>query len=77
MGVVPQMGQSARLMETNEEFKSLAEQHSSYDRRLEELSARRYPSQDEQMEEMRLKKLKLQLKDRMHQILREAEQQAG
>ncbi len=77
MGVVPQMGQSARLMETNEEFKSLAEQHSSYDRRLEELSARRYPSQDEQMEEMRLKKLKLQLKDRMHQILRESEQQAG
>ena len=77
MGVVPQMGQSARLMETNEEFKSLAEQHSSYDRRLEELSARRYPSQDEQMEEMRLKKLKLQLKDRMHQMLRESEQQAG
>ena len=77
MGVVPQTGQSARLMETNEEFKSLAEQHSSYDRRLEELSARRYLSQDEQMEEMRLKKLKLQLKDRMHQILRESEQQAG
>ena len=76
MGVVPQTDQSARLMETNEEFKSLAEQHSSYDRRLEELSARRYLSQDEQMEEMRLKKLKLQLKDRMHQILRESEQQA-
>ena len=77
MGGVPQTDLSAHLMETNEEFKSLAEQHSSYDRRLEEINARPYPSQDEQIEELRLKKLKLQTKDRMHQILRELDQQAS
>ena len=77
MGGVPQTDQTAHLMETNEEFKNLVEQHSGYDRRLEEINGSRYPSQDEQIEEMELKKRKLQTKDRMHQILREAEQQAS
>ena len=68
---------SARLMESNEEFRTLARQHSNYERRLEELSARRFPSTDEQVEEQRLKKLKLQLKDRMHAILREYQARAS
>lgn len=66
---------SAHLMETNEEYRQLAAQHSAYDRRLEELSTRKYPSQEEQLEEMRLKKLKLHLKDRMYGILRQHEKQ--
>lgn len=77
MGSVPQTDQTAHLIETNEEFKTLSEQHSSYDCRLEELNARPYPSPDEQIEELRLKKLKLQTKDRMYEILRESERQAG
>ena len=77
MGSIPQTDLSAHLLETNEEFRNLAHKHSSYDRRLEELSTRHFPSQEEQMEEMRLKKLKLQLKDRMHEILREFESQAS
>jgi len=68
---------SARLMESNEEYRILARKHSHYDRRLEELSARRFPSTDEQVETQRLKKLKLQLKDRMHAILREHQDRAS
>jgi uncharacterized protein YdcH (DUF465 family) len=68
---------SARLMETNEEYRTLSKQHSQYDRRLDELSSRRYLTTDEQVEEHRLKKLKLQTKDRMYEILREHETQAS
>ncbi len=56
---------SARLMATSQEFRRLAEQHANYDRRIEELASRRFPSQEEQTEEARLKKMKLHLKDQM------------
>ena len=77
METVPPEDISARLMESNEEYRTLARKHSNYDRRLEELSARRFPSTDEQVETQRLKKLKLQLKDRMHAILREHQAHAS
>ena len=59
----------ARLMETSEEFRKLAAEHTSYDRRIEELSSRRYLSEEEQLEEARLKKMKLHLKDQMEHIV--------
>lgn len=59
----------AELMETSEEFRKLKRQHADFDRRLNELSERRYPSQEEQFEEARLKKMKLYLKDQMASIL--------
>lgn len=62
---------SARLMESDDQYRALAEEHSAHNRRLEELSARRFPSNEEQTEELRLKKLKLRLKDRMQTILHE------
>ena len=58
-------------MESDDQYRALAEEHSAHDRRLEELSAHRFPSNEEQTEELRLKKLKLQLKDRMQTILHE------
>jgi len=59
----------AHLMASSDEFRELATRHSEYDRRLEQLEAMTHLSDDEQMEEVRLKKLKLHLKDQMNEIL--------
>ncbi len=62
----------AHLMENNEDFRRLAAQHSEYKQKLQELNSRHYLSQEEQVEEVRLKKMKLQLKDQMERILVES-----
>jgi hypothetical protein len=48
----------------------LSQEHSLYARRLETLVAKPYPSMADQLEEIRLKKLKLRLKDEMEQLRR-------
>ncbi len=60
----------AHLMETNEEFRRLAMAHSEYARKIEAIEALPHPSEAEQMEEAKLKKLKLHAKDLMAEILR-------
>ncbi len=77
MGSIAEGSTSARLMETNEEYRTLSEQHSQYDDRLDELGSRIHLTTEEEVEEHRLKKLKLQTKDRMYAILREHEAQAS
>ncbi|MCL6544166.1 MAG: DUF465 domain-containing protein [Bryobacteraceae bacterium] len=59
----------AHLMETNEEFRRLAQEHCEYKKKLEALSSRIYLTPEEQLEEVRLKKIKLKLKDQMEEIL--------
>ena len=59
----------AHLMATNEEFRSLAEQHSRFHKELEALTAKPYLTPDEEAEEHRLKKQKLRLKDQMNSIM--------
>jgi uncharacterized protein len=59
----------AHLMATSDEFRELVARHTDYDRRLEQLEAMSHLSDDEQMEEVRLKKLKLHLKDQMNDLL--------
>jgi uncharacterized protein YdcH (DUF465 family) len=58
------------LLETNEEYRRLASKHHELDDRLHQLTSKHYLSDAERIEEVTLKKRKLQLKDRMEEILR-------
>jgi uncharacterized protein YdcH (DUF465 family) len=59
-----------QLLQRDEEFHSLSSKHHELEGRLHELTAKPYLSQPEQLEEVTLKKRKLQIKDRMEDILR-------
>ena len=54
-----------QLLASSDEFRKLADEHSNYSQRLESLSTQKYLSEEEKVEEVRLKKLKLRLKDEM------------
>ena len=54
-----------QLMASSEEFRRLAEEHQGYAQRLESLTGKKFLSEEEKVEEVRLKKLKLRLKDEM------------
>lgn len=58
------------LLQTDVEYRELAHTHRDLDHRLHELAHKPYLSEQEQTEEVTLKKRKLQLKDRMADILR-------
>lgn len=59
-----------QLLASNDEFRQLATQHHDLDERIHDLAIRHYLSEPEQLEEVTLKKKKLQLKDQMESILR-------
>jgi uncharacterized protein YdcH (DUF465 family) len=61
----------AHLMQTNESFRNLMNQHHQYDIRVAELESKAALTAEEEIEEHRLKKLKLQLKDQMEHIVSE------
>jgi hypothetical protein len=48
----------------------LMQEHSLYARRLDTLRAKMYLTENEKMEEIRLKKMKLKLKDEMERVRR-------
>jgi uncharacterized protein YdcH (DUF465 family) len=56
---------------SDDAFQKLNHEHTQYSTRLETLSQKRYLSDDEKLEEVRLKKLKLRLKDQMASIERQ------
>lgn len=64
-----------QLLASHEEFRRLAQEHMQYAQRLDSLTQKRYLTEDEKLEEIRLKKLKLRLKDQMQSIERQFRQQ--
>jgi uncharacterized protein YdcH (DUF465 family) len=58
-----------QLMASDPEFRELAREHGRYEERLHELSSLQFPSDEEQLEEVTLKKKKLAVKDQMHEIM--------
>ena len=63
-------GLRRQLLQSDEEFRALSERHHELDIRLHQLAERSHLDDNEQVEESTLKKRKLQLKDRMEDILR-------
>ena len=57
-----------QLLASHDEFRRLAQEHYQYCQRLTTLTEKRYLSEDEKVEEVRLKKLKLRVKDQMQMI---------
>lgn len=58
------------LRQQDDEYRRLADRHHSYEERLRELRGKLFLTDDEKIEEVNLKKQKLQLKDRMEAIAR-------
>ena len=63
-----------RLARTDANYRRLESKHHEYDQRLEELRTRRFLTDEEKVEEVRLKKLKLAVKDQLEEILRRADE---
>jgi uncharacterized protein YdcH (DUF465 family) len=59
------------LLRTDDEFRRLHDEHQAAEKRLEDLYHLSLPSQDDEIEEKKIKLHKLALKDRMEQVVRE------
>jgi len=59
------------LRAESEDFRKLEEMHSSLDEKLVALSDRPSPSTDDEIEEKRLKKMKLRIKDEMYRMIQQ------
>ena len=57
------------MLETDEEFRRLHDEHQSCERRLDEIYQKSFLSQEDEFEQKRLKRHKLTLKDQMHAML--------
>ena len=60
----------AELIKTDDEFRRLHEEHQEYERRLQEINQKSLLSQEDEIEEKKIKLHKLNLKDHMESILR-------
>lgn len=59
------------LLQKNDQYRALAEQHHELDDQLHRYTDRHYLSPSEQLEEVTLKKRKLAVKDQMEALARE------
>jgi len=58
-----------QLMATNEHYQNLRKEHTRYAAELEKLTSKTYLNDQEKLEEIRLKKLKLWAKDQMELLV--------
>jgi uncharacterized protein YdcH (DUF465 family) len=66
-----------QLLTDHDQFQRLVQEHSQYSQRLESLTQKRYLTDDEKLEEVRLKKLKLRLKDQMQSLEMQVHRQSA
>lgn len=59
----------AHLMATSDEFRQLVAQHTEYKRQIEAIEALPHVTPEAEIEEHRLKKLKLHIKDQISEIM--------
>ncbi|MEO8025686.1 MAG: DUF465 domain-containing protein [Bryobacteraceae bacterium] len=59
----------AQLLATSDEFRALAAEHASLEHQIEVIEQKEHVLPDDELEESRLKKLKLRLKDQMNDML--------
>jgi uncharacterized protein YdcH (DUF465 family) len=59
------------LIKSNSVFRDLVHQHQDFESRLSELAHLTYPNDDEQLEEITLKKKKLAIKDEIYAMMQQ------
>jgi uncharacterized protein YdcH (DUF465 family) len=59
----------AHLLTTNEQYRSLAEQHAHLKHQIEAIESKPHVTGEDELEEQRLKKQKLSLKDQMNGLM--------
>jgi len=64
------------LLQTDDEYRQLAARHKELEQRLAELASKAHLSEPEHIEQVTIKKRKLQLKDRMEDIVRRSSREA-
>jgi uncharacterized protein YdcH (DUF465 family) len=62
-----------KLLQENEDFSKLYEEHLKYERQLEELDKVRYLTPEQEMQRKTIQKLKLSGKDRMARMMESPE----
>jgi uncharacterized protein YdcH (DUF465 family) len=60
-----------QLMANDPEYQRLRQEHARYEAQLEQLTSKPYLNEVEQLDEIRLKKLKLRAKDQMEMLVRQ------
>ena len=66
----------ASVHKENDEFRRVEEKHQQYEEELEAIADLAFLSPEKQLKKQELKKRKLQIKDQMHQIILDHQEQA-
>ncbi|MGH9392345.1 MAG: DUF465 domain-containing protein [Vicinamibacteria bacterium] len=74
---MPSAQLDSSLRQQDEEYRRLAEKHQSFEARLKELQTKLFLEEEEKLEEVTIKKQKLQVKDRMELIARRFRQEVS